>query len=158
MLKHTKKPETVLYLLNNQLCENNTESMFLTLWLGIYNKTTKKLTFSNAGHNPPLIKENDEFKYMDIESGLVLGIMEDFKYVQEETNLTNELLLYTDGITDANNKDNDMYGEDRLLNFLNEFESDDEPISPLLNDIHNFTKDAEQYDDMTLLCLKIKND
>ena len=132
--------------------------MFLTLWLGIYNKTTKKLTFSNAGHNPPLIKENDEFKYMNIESGLVLGIIENFEYVQEETSLTNEIILYTDGITDANNKDNDMYGEDRLLNFFNEFESDDDPIKPLINDIHNFTKDAEQYDDMTLLCLKIKND
>lgn len=156
LLKGELNPSKVLFLLNNQLCENNPESMFLTLWLGIYNRTNKKLTFSNAGHNPPLIKENGEFRYMDIDSGIVLGIMGDFDYVLEEINLTNELILYTDGITDANNEDDKMYGEDRLLSFFKRFESDANPIDPLLNDIHEFTKDAEQYDDMTLLYLKIK--
>ena len=158
ILKHEHNPSKVLYQINNELCENNPESMFLTLWLGIYNKTTKKLIFSNAGHNPPLIKENDEFKYLNIDSEIALGVFEDYDYVLDEINLTNEIILYTDGITDATNKNDKMYGEDRLLNFFNEFESDKNPIIPLLNDIHDFTKDAEQYDDMTLLCLKIKND
>jgi sigma-B regulation protein RsbU (phosphoserine phosphatase) len=158
LLKHMEKPEKVLYLLNNQLCENNTESMFLTLWLGIYNRKTKKLTYSNAGHNPPLIKENGKFKYMNIESGIVLGVMEDYEYISEEICLTNELILFTDGITDANNKDSEMYGEDRLLDFFNEFKSNENPIKPLLDDIHSFTHGEEQYDDMTLLYLKVKND
>lgn len=156
ILKYYQDPSKVLYLLNNQLCENNTESMFLTLWLGIYNKKTKKLIFSNAGHNPPLIKENGEFKYLTLDSGIVLGIMEDFDYVMEEISMPDELIVYTDGITDANNEYNEMYGEKRLLNFFNEFKSDADPISPLLNDIHNFSKNAEQYDDMTLVYLKIK--
>ena len=157
MLKHTPDPSQVLYHLNNQLCENNTESMFLTLWLGIYNKTTEKLTFSNAGHDLPLIKENDKFKYLDINYGIVLGVMEDFDYVLEEINLTNELVLYTDGITDASTESREKYGEDRLLNFFNEFKNDTDPIKPLLNDINKFTKDAEQFDDMTLVYLKKKN-
>ena len=156
-LKHTQDPSQVLYHLNNQLCENNTESMFLTLWLGIYNKTTEKLTFSNAGHDIPLIKENNKFKYLDINYGIVLGVMEDFNYVLEEINLTNELILYTDGITDASNESNAKYGEDRLLNFFNGFKSDTDPIKPLLNDINKFTKDAKQFDDMTLVYLKKKN-
>lgn len=156
ILKHEKNPSEVLYSLNNQLSENNSESMFLTLWLGIYNKTTKKLIFSNAGHNPPLIKENGRFKYLKIDSGIVLGIIQDFDYLNDEIILTNELVLYTDGITDANNTKNKMYGEDRLLNFFNEFKNDGNPIVPLLNDINRFTKDAEQFDDMTLLYLKIK--
>ena len=156
ILKHNKNPSEVLYSLNNQLSENNNESMFLTLWLGIYNKTTKKLIFSNAGHNPPLIKENGRFKYLKIDSGIVLGIIQDFDYLNDEIILTNELVLYTDGITDANNTKNKMYGEDRLLNFFNEFKNDGNPIVPLLNDINRFTKDAEQFDDMTLLYLKIK--
>ena len=63
ILKHNQDPSRILYLLNNQICENNSESMFITLWLGIYNTTTKELIFSNGGHNPPLIKENNEFKY-----------------------------------------------------------------------------------------------
>jgi sigma-B regulation protein RsbU (phosphoserine phosphatase) len=156
MMDHIQNPTEVLYRLNNKLCENNTEYMFLTLWLGIYNRTSKKLTFSNAGHNPPLIKENDKFRYLDINSGIVLGVMEDFDFVKEEIDLTDELILYTDGITDANNGDKKMYGEDRLLNFFNEFKNDKEPIQPLLNDIHNFTQNAEQYDDMTLVYLKRK--
>ena len=156
LLKHELNPSKVLYSLNNQLSKNNPESMFITLWLGIYNKTSRKITFSNAGHNPPLIKENEEFEYLDIDTGIVLGVIEDFDYVTEEITLADELVLYTDGITDANNTDNEMYGEDKLLNFFNSFKSNQGPIIPLLNDIKNFTGTAEQYDDMTLLYLKIK--
>ena len=158
LLKNDLNPSNVLSQLNNQLCENNSESMFITLWLGIYNKTTSKITFSNAGHNPPLIKEEGEFKYLKIDSGIVLGIMEDFEYVKEEKSLSDELILYTDGITDATNSQNEMYGYAKLLNFFNGFKSNEDPITPLLNDIHDFTKEAEQFDDMTLLYLKIKND
>ena len=157
-------PSEILYLLNNQLCENNSESMFITLWIGIYNKTTGKLIFSNAGHNPPLIKENGEFKYLNIDTGLVLGVMEDFDFVREEITLREQIVLFTDGITDASNTKNEMYGEDKLLNFFNEFKSDKGqfksdkgPIMPLLSDIHEFTRDAEQFDDMTVLYLKIKD-
>ena len=157
LIKHETDPSKVLCSLNNQISVNNSESMFITIWLGIYNKSSKKIIFSNAGHNPPLIKKNGEFKYLDIDTGLVLGIMEDFGYVKEEITLTNELVLYTDGITDANNNRNEMYGEDRLLKFFNEFKSDEGPIIPLLNDISEFTEDAEQYDDMTILYLKDKS-
>ncbi|WP_407392679.1 PP2C family protein-serine/threonine phosphatase [Methanobrevibacter sp.] len=156
MIKHDQDPSKILHSLNNQLCQNNPESMFITLWLGIYNKTTQKVTFSNAGHNPPLIRENDEFRYLDIDSGIVLGVMEDFEYVTEELTLTDELITYTDGITDANNSNDDMYGEDKLLNFFNEFKSDNDPIRPLLKDIDNFTENQAQFDDMTLVYLKIK--
>ena len=158
LLTHNPNPSRVLYLLNNQLYEKNSESMFITLWIGIYNTTTKELIFSNAGHNPPLIKENNEFKYLPIDSGIVLGIVEDFEYVTEKIILTDELILYTDGITDANNSKNEMYGENRLLNFFNEFKNNDDPILPLLNDIDKFTEDCKQFDDMTLIYLKIKND
>ena len=157
LIKHETDPSKVLCSLNNQISVNNSESMFITIWLGIYNKSSKKIIFSNAGHNPPLIKKNGEFKYLDIDTGLVLGIMEDFGYVKEEITLTNELVLYTDGITDANNNRNEMYGEDRLLKFFNEFKSDEGPIIPLLNDISEFTEDAKQYDDMTILYLKDKS-
>ena len=157
MLQHDKDPSKILYLLNNQLSENNTESMFITLWVGIYNKTTKKLNFSNAGHEPPLIKENNKYKSMTIDSGIALGIIEDFDYLKEEIDLFDEIILYTDGITDAINKNEEEYGKEKLLNFLNNFESDEEPIKPLLKNIDKFTQDEMQFDDMTLLYLKNKN-
>ena len=156
LLKSELDPSKVLYSINNQLCENNLETMFITLWLGIYNKTTKRLTFSNAGHNPPLLKENGEFRYRDIERGIVLGLLDDFEYVNEEITLADEIVIYTDGINDANNNDDERYGKDRLLNFFNGFKLDKDPIRPLLDDINDFTRDAKQYDDMTLLYLKIK--
>jgi sigma-B regulation protein RsbU (phosphoserine phosphatase) len=84
--------------------------------------------------------------------------MEDFDFVTEKMTLTDEIILYTDGITDANNRNNEMYGEDKLLKFFNEFESENDPIRPLLDNIKTFTQDAEQFDDMTLLYLKIKDD
>lgn len=74
MLTNDKDPSKILSQLNDQLSENNTESMFITLWFGIYNIKTKKLTFSNAGHNPPLIKENGQFKYLNIDSDLFLEL------------------------------------------------------------------------------------
>ena len=158
LIKHNQDPARILYLLNNQICENNSESMFITLWLGVYNKKTKELIFSNAGHNPPLIYENNEFKYLDIDTGIVLGIMEDFEFKTEVITLSHEIITYTDGITDANNANNEMYGEERLLNFFNNFKNSKSPIQSLLKDINNFTKDEEQYDDMTLVYLKIKDD
>ena len=156
LLKNEKDPSKVLQLINKELSENNYESMFITLWLGIYNKKTGKLTFSNAGHEHPLIMENDEFKILDSDNGIALGIMEDFEFKKEEIELKDELILYTDGITDARNKDNEMYGEKRLIEFFNDFKEDEDPIRPLFDNISEFTNEEEQFDDMTLLYLKNK--
>ena len=82
--------------------------------------------------------------------------MEDFEYIKEETAPLNGFVIYTDGITDANNSSEEMYGEDRLLSFFNDFKEDSDPIRPLLNDINNFTEGQEQFDDMTLVYLKDK--
>ncbi|WP_407374691.1 PP2C family protein-serine/threonine phosphatase [Methanobrevibacter sp.] len=152
-----RDPSKILYLLNNQICKNNSESMFITLWLGVYNKSSKTITFSNAGHNPPLIREDNKYKYLEIESGVVLGILEDFEYEKEEVILSDEIILYTDGITDANNYENEMYGEERLANFFNSYNGKN-PIQALSDDIHNFTGDSEQFDDMTLIILRNNHD
>ena len=158
ILKHDKDPSKILYRLNNQLCENNSEVMFITLWLGIYNKNTHDILFSNGGHNPPLIKQDDEFKYMQMDEGIALGVMEDYEYINNKATLTEEIVLYTDGITEAHNRNNEIYDESRLLSFFNEFDNNTEPIEPLLKNITEFTGNAEQFDDMTLLYLRIKNE
>ena len=93
---------------------------------------------------------------MNMETGIVLGILEDFEFDREEIDLQSELILYTDGITDANNDAEEMYGEERFLKFINERKTTDNPILPLLDDIESFTEGKEQYDDMTILYLKKK--
>ena len=156
ILNNERDPSKVLSLINNQLYKNNPEAMFVSLWLGIYNKNTKKLVFSNAGHTHPLIKEDGQFKYLKIKPGIILAILEDFEYETEEITLSDELILYTDGITDANDENEECYGEDRFLNFFNEFKSDNDPITSLLNDINDFRGKQEQFDDMTLIIFKVK--
>ena len=156
LLNQDLNPANILYDLNNQLCENNSEFMFISLWLGIYNKSTNILTFSNAGHSLPLLKQNGKFEYFEGDEGLVLGVRNDFEFKKEEINLTEEIVLYTDGIPDANNVNSEMYGEINLKNFFNSFRSDVDPIKPLFEEVKDFMGGREQFDDMTVLYLKVK--
>lgn len=108
LYNNKKDPCKVLYFANNHLCRNNSETMFITLWLGIYNKKTNILNFSNAGHNPPILEENNNFKLLNIDSGVALGILEDYNFITEEIELPSKIIAYTDGITDAINKNETM--------------------------------------------------
>lgn len=155
LIKNELDPARVLNNVNNQICENNTENMFITLFLAIYNNKTHKLTYANAGHNPPIVKNSDSYKLLDIDSEIVLGVFDDYEYQKHEIILEDELILYTDGITDAQNVEHELYGEERLINYLNTQKSDD-IINNIINDINTFSKDEEQFDDMTLLVLKVK--
>ena len=153
LLKSETDPSKVLYMLNNQLCENNTECMFVTLWLGIYNNKTKNITFSNAWHNSPLIMENGQFRALKVDSGIVLGIMNDYEFITEKINISKGIIVYTDGITDAKNSNDEFYGENRVIDFLNNHTFENKVITNLLQDIDKFTGTEKQFDDMTLLLL-----
>ena len=153
LLKSETDPSKVLYMLNNQLCENNTECMFVTLWLGIYNNKTKNITFSNAWHNSPLIMENGQFRALKVDSGIVLGIMNDYEFITEKINISKGIIVYTDGITDAKNSNDEFYGENRVIDFLNNHTFENKVITKLLQDIDKFTGTEKQFDDMTLLLL-----
>jgi len=153
LLKSEKDPSKVLYLLNNQICENNSELMFVTLWLGIYNNKTNNLNFSNAGHEAPLIMEDGKFKPLKVSPGIVLGVMEDFEFVKEETEMSKGIIVYTDGITDAKNPNDEFYGEDKLIDFLNSHPFENKIIDKLLKDIDEFTGSNDQFDDMTIVLL-----
>lgn len=157
ILKNEKDPSKALYKLNNQICENNSEFMFITLWLGIYNRNTDIVTFSNAGHDAPLVNKNGAFEKIKMNKGIVLGVMEDFEYVREETPLYNGLITYTDGITDAKNSDGKFYGDERLIDFLNNNEFNKDTIKTLMNNLDEFIEGANQFDDMTLLTIEKHN-
>ena len=157
LVNFNSTPADILFSLNNSLCENNSEMMFVTLWLGFYNKRTRKVVFSNAGHNPPIVGNSNGFKYMGLDSGLILGVSEDFDYKNEEFIVDTDLILYTDGLTDAENDKKALYGEEGLLNFFNNVNSLDENIiDEVISDINSFVGNAEQADDMTILRLHDK--
>ena len=144
---------------NEKLCEGNEAGMFVTAWMGILNTRTGLVTFANAGHNPPLIRRgNGDFEYLRVRPGLVLAGMEGIKYRKNEVQLEpgDVIYLYTDGVTEATNAKNELYGEDRLQAILNaNKDADTDTICKAVQeDVNLFVGDAPQFDDITMVCLK----
>ncbi|MBE6493938.1 MAG: serine/threonine protein phosphatase, partial [Methanosphaera stadtmanae] len=119
LMKNELNPAKVLQDINNRICENNPEMMFITLFLAIYNNKTHKLTYANAGHNPPIIKYETGYELLKVDSEIVMGVMEEYKYTNHEIQLDEEFIIYTDGITDSQNSKHELYGEKRLITCLN---------------------------------------
>lgn len=154
-------PSEVFTTVNRLLCDGNDDGLFVTAWMGILELTSGKLTYVNAGHNPPMIKQGDgEFTYLRSRPGFVLAGLEEMKYRQNELTLApgDRLMLYTDGVTEATNSDNQLYGEKRLSDFLNGHSGEEAEniLNDLKSDIYKFQGDAPQFDDITMLMLDYK--
>ena len=146
---------------NEKLCENNESGMFVTAWMGILDITTGQVKFANAGHNPPLLKRtNGSFEYLKTRAGFVLAGMEGVRYRVGELTLNpgDRLFLYTDGVPEATNAENKLYGEDRLLSFMNQNTSMEavKLLPALKANIDEFVGEAPQFDDITMLMLDYK--
>lgn len=146
---------------NEKLCENNESGMFVTAWMGILDITTGNLQFANAGHNPPVLKRaNGEFEYLRTRAGFVLAGMEGVRYRIGELTLWagDRLFLYTDGVPEATNTENQLYGEDRLLNFMNQNATMEavKLLPALKANIDEFVGAAPQFDDITMLMFDYK--
>lgn len=153
-------PKEVLETVNNQLCENNEADMFVTVWLGIYEISTGIMRAVNAGHEFPAICRKDEtFELYKDPHGLVVAYVEDFKYQQYEFMLHSgdTLFLYTDGVAEATNAENELYTTDRMISALNQKPgiSPKELLVQVRQDIDAFVKEAPQFDDITMLALHI---
>ncbi len=145
---------------NHKLCEINDSNMFVTAWMGAVDMTTGVLSFVNAGHNPPLIKRaNGKFEYLKERSGIVLAGMDGIKYRKKEVQLYpgDKIYLYTDGVTEAEDIDNNLFGEERLQNYLNSLEKIDvvESCDGVMREIEKFVGDAPQFDDITMLMFSL---
>ena len=146
---------------NEKLCENNESGMFVTAWMGILDLTSGNLQYANAGHNPPLLKRADgSFEYLKTRAGFVLAGMEGVRYRIGEITLCrgDRLFLYTDGVTEATNTENNLYGEERLLNFMNQHATMEAValLPALKNHIDEFVGEAPQFDDITMLMFDYK--
>ena len=132
----------------------------LLLWQKILNINTGVLEFTNAGHNPPLLKQDGKFSYLKMSSGLVLAGMEDIPYKLETITLKpgDESLLYTDGVTEATSTKVQLYGEPRLLNLVNcaQYESARGLLETVKKDVDLFQSGAVQADDITMLAVRYK--
>ena len=151
----------ILEKTNEAICSNNKNEMFVTVWLGILEISTGRLTAANAGHEYPAIKQpNELFELYRDKHGFVIGGLEGMKYREYELQMErgSKLFLYTDGVPEATNADGKMFGTDRMLSALNEAPeaAPKEILNNVTRAVDDFVKDAEQFDDLTMLCIEYK--
>ena len=159
-------PAEVFTLANEKLCEGNEAEMFVTAWLGYLDLKTGLIRVANAGHNPPVLVRQGKAEYLNLKPGLMLAGMDGVRYKEQTVQLNkgDMLFLYTDGVTEAMNNEEELYGEDRLQNILSfgdkylENPSDtliaESVCRTVKDDIDRFTDGAEQSDDITMLCIR----
>ena len=149
---------TIMERSNIALCANNDATMFVTCWLGILDTVTGELRYTNAGHNSPIIYTNGEVRYLKGAHSMVLGGLETVKYKEQSVKLNqgDKLILYTDGVTEAHNIKEELFGEDRLLAFATEHINDaaNEFIPALRQALNDFSEGKEQFDDITMLMVE----
>ena len=154
-----RSPAEVLRAVNDQICSNNREEMFVTVWFGVLDLKTGKITAANAGHEyPAVMLSGGRFELIKDKHGFVIGGMEGIRYKEYELTLTpgSRLFLYTDGVPEATDAQNEMFGTDRMLAALNERpDAAPETILHIVRAaVDGFVKDAEQFDDLTMLCVE----
>ncbi len=152
-------PKEILETVNDQICKNNRDEMFVTVWLGILNLTTGDMVCANAGHEYPAIKNADgRFELLKDKHGVVVGAMEGMKYKEYELKMTpgSKIFVYTDGVPEATNKDEELFGTDRMIIALrsSENKSPEDILSGITSAVEDFVGEAPQFDDLTMLCLQ----
>jgi len=152
--------EEAFFRANNSICKDNDEYLFVTTMSNCIDLTTGEVEFVNAGHNPPLLysKKRGSFEYLEMNKGFVMGGMSGFQFKKEKYKMEKGdiIFLYTDGVTEAMDTENNQYSEERLLKILNELTTDNivEIEKKVKEDMMRFTKGAEQFDDITILIFK----
>ena len=159
MLGHS--PAEILTKTNEAICKDNEAQMFVTVWLGILELSTGKLTAANAGHEFPVLKQpGGAFALYKDRHGFVIGGMEGVRYKEYEIQLEpgSKLFVYTDGVPEATSAEKELYGTERMIDALNA-DPNATPQQVLKNvraSVDSFVKEAEQFDDLTMLCLEYK--
>ena len=152
-------PAEILSYVNDQLCEGNEAELFVTVWLAIIEISTGKGMAANAGHEHPAIRRGaNSWELVKYKHSPAVAIMEGLRFREHEFELHSgdSLFVYTDGVTEATNARNELFGEEKLLEALNR-DSNAQPQELLTNirgDIDTFVGEAPQFDDITMMCLK----
>ena len=153
-------PKEILEKTNTQICMSNGEDMFVTVWLGIMEIATGRVVAANAGHEYPAIKQtNGSFELLKDKHGFVIGGMEGVRYTEYDFVLEKgaTLFVYTDGVPEATNADNELFGTDRMLEALNKHKdvSPQEILNGVKRSVDVFVGTAPQFDDLTMLSVKM---
>ena len=151
----------VLTQTNESLCAENKMDMFVTAWIGILDLQTGKMSCSSAGHEyPAVMSDSRKFELVRNKSGFVLGGFEGLRYQAYEITLKpgDKIFIYTDGVPEATNIHNELFGTDRMIDALNANSggTPQEILAEVRRAVDEFVGEAEQFDDLTMLCLEYK--
>jgi len=161
-LSFGESPSVAIESVNERICRRNVLNMFVTMWVGVLELSTGTLKCANAGHNDPAVyRKNGSFELIKFPHGLVVGAMSGIKYVEKEIKLEkgDKIFAYTDGVFEAIDKDNKLYGMDLLVKNLN-FAKDLNPegiVNYIKNSVFEYAGLTPQFDDMTMLCVELKD-
>ena len=151
------KPEKIVSVINASSKDRNATMMFATLFVGILDPDTGVLSYCNAGHNAPVLIGKERC-FLKVASNLPVGVETEWKYKGQQLTLTpgKTLLLYTDGLTEAENGNHDQFGERRILDVLEKSGAADPEtlVREMVDAVHAFTEPAEQSDDLTMLAIR----
>jgi serine phosphatase RsbU (regulator of sigma subunit) len=152
------KPADIATRMNNSFTENNEQGMFVTMFMGLINLKTGRMDYCNAGHNPPVFGFPP--KFMEIESNAPIGLWPDLEYVGETIDDIRgiPLFIYSDGLNEAENKEQVQFSDERILEILNDksLDSAKKVVLKLMDEVNKHRNGAEPNDDLTMLCLLIK--
>ncbi|MBQ2210560.1 MAG: serine/threonine-protein phosphatase [Prevotella sp.] len=159
LAKEHHMPAAIATRLNNELTEKNDNGMFVTMFIGQMNLTTGHLYYCNAGHNPPVIGDDElHGSFMEMESNAPIGLWPDFEFVGEEIESIkgHPLLIYTDGLNEAENASQEQFGDDHLLDILRhtDFENARQVVEVLKTEVERHRNGAEANDDLTIMCIR----
>jgi serine phosphatase RsbU (regulator of sigma subunit) len=160
LAKEHQMPAAIAKRLNDELTEKNDNGMFVTMFIGQINLTTGHLYFCNAGHNPPVIGDEERHgSFLEMESNAPIGLWPAIEFVGEEIESIkgHPLLIYTDGLNEAENKNHEQFGDEHMLDILRhtDFKNAHQVVDILKSEVERHRNGAEANDDLTIMCIKV---
>ena len=161
LAKQGMMPAEICSRINDALSgDDNENSMFVTFWLGLVDLTTGHLDFCNAGHNPPIIGDGENGgEFLDMIPNAPIGLLPGLEYEGEEIDSIKgrPLFIYTDGLNEAENPEQEQFGDDHLLDILRSthFDNTQQVIETLKTEVEKHRNGAEPNDDLTMMCLRV---
>jgi len=159
---HDEHSASIVRKMNRALADQNSQNMFLTLFLGVLDCRTGELDYCNAGHNAPVLKTKAGWQLLEVKPNLPLGIEPSFEFTAQTVQIQRDdiLFLYTDGLTEAENSKHEQYGEQRMMQTLSEMATNrpQEIVAHLQSDVKQFVNGAPQSDDLTMLAIRYQSE
>ena len=158
---HVSEPEPIVKALNDAMTQSNDSNMFVTIFVGVLDLATGQLRYCNAGHDAPLLIGAEGCTSLPCDPNLPIGVMEDWRFTQQDLTMQpgSTIFLYTDGLNEAENKDHEQFGMERVVQTAEQTKAEgitqsEAIVGRMTEDVTRFVDGAEQSDDLTMLAIR----